>query len=455
MDVKLVVKCGERIGQPVTFCGKAELTFGTDPSSDVVVADDPLMDKKHFRIDQSEPDQLSIQDLGSRSGTTVNGVRIARAALKIGDVIRAGLLVLEVRATSDVTLPTRRPSSLHEPAESNDAQLIARKSSEPSQHQSNSGDIAANGSFAIGNVGIAGRDVAASLQDRGYTIGTEIGRGSFGRVYRGTRNSDGMIVAVKILEGFPVESPERMKLFMREMSIHKELEHPNIVRFVELGCSETSLAWYAMEFVDGLSLADFVHTSPRPLTLAIAYLLVRQLLSALDYAHRLAAPRGPLVHRDIKPSNILVRGVNGTFEAKLCDFGLAKNFERAGLSGITMTGQSRGNLEYMSPDQAMDSKYAGPEVDVYAMGGILHFCLTGRSLYDVRPGASTNDILNAKLAHRFLPINQLRSDIPEGVQAIIDRATGRDQVRRFRTAGQMLCSLDELCNQLGSSQHAN
>lgn len=82
MDVKLVVKCGERIGQPVTFCGKAELTFGTDPSSDVVVADDPLMDKKHFRIDQSEPDQLSIQDLGSRSGTTVNGVPNSKSGIK-------------------------------------------------------------------------------------------------------------------------------------------------------------------------------------------------------------------------------------------------------------------------------------------------------------------------------------------------------------------------------------
>ncbi|MCA9139761.1 MAG: protein kinase [Planctomycetales bacterium] len=430
MELTLVIREGEDAGRQVTLAGKTSVTVGTSPASDVIVKNDPLMDGQHFRIDQMTSGRLWIQDLMSKSGTTVNGGRIQRTQLKIGDIVRAGHLVMEVLAGADATLPA--PST---------ADADSSSSGEMSWSEQSSG---------------AGADsemddpiLRASLRGHGFSLGTELGSGTFGRVYRGVRDADAMDVAIKVFEGTPVDSPERMKLFLREMDIHQKLDHPNIVRFFEHGANEPYSAWFAMEYVDGVTLSQWVRTTKELMPVTTACSIVRQVLSALDYAHRLPAPLGPIVHRDLKPSNIMVDQTTKSPVIKVCDFGLAKNFERAGFSSITMTGQSRGNIEYMSPDQAMDSKYSGPEVDVYAVGGILHFCLTGSSLYDVRPGASASEILNAKMAQRTARLRQFREDVPEVVQSLIDRAIARDETRQFRTAGQMLRSIEEVIRRIG------
>jgi len=276
----------------------------------------------------------------------------------------------------------------------------------------------------------------------GFELAEQLGQGSFGRVHRATRVATGEHVAVKIIEGRPDRFSKRWQLFLREMQVHRKLDHPHIVRLLATCLPEDEVGWFAMEYVAGPNLDKLVHTSG-VLNVLDACGIARQVLRGLDYAHTFPAPDGPFVHRDIKPSNILVEGTPGSYHAKLCDFGVAKNFERAGLSGLTLTGVATGTIEFMSPEQLADSKYSGPEVDLYAMAGVLYFALTGQLMYDLPPGAAPSELLQAVLDRKTVPLRRRRAEVPEELDRLIDRATGRDRVRRFRTAHQMLYAVDQ------------
>ena len=88
----------------------------------------------------------------------------------------------------------------------------------------------------------------------------------------------------------------------------------------------------------------------------------------------------------------------------------------------------------MPPEQAIDSKYSGPEVDIYGMGGVLYYCLSGRIMYDISPSAHPSELLTAVLSRKILPLQQSCA----GLQEVVDRAVGRDNVRRYRSARQMI-----------------
>ena len=147
-------------------------------------------------------------------------------------------------------------------------------------------------------------------------------------------------------------------------------------------------------------------------------------------------------------------GEPGAFHAKLADFGLAKNFVQAGFSGISSTGMARGTLEFMPSEQAMDSKYAGPEVDLYAMGGVLFFCLTGRRMYDVAPDAAPTELLNAMLDRRILPLRSIDPKFSVDLENVVERAVGRDKFRQFKKAEQMIRVLESVMSshQKGEAQ---
>ena len=277
----------------------------------------------------------------------------------------------------------------------------------------------------------------------GFELAEQLGHGSFGRVHRATRVATGENVAIKIFEGRPDQFSKRWRLFLREMQVHRKLDHPHIVRQLATCLPEDDVGWFAMEYVAGPNLEKLVQTTG-VLSILDACDIVRQVLSGLDDAHTFPAPDGPFVHRDIKPGNIVVEGLPGCYRAKLCDFGVAKNFELAGLSGLTTTGVATGTIGFMSPEQLADSKYSGPEVDLHATAGVLYFALTGHLMYDIAPGAAPSELLHAVLESRTVPLRQRRADVPEELETVIERATGRDHVRRFRTAQQMLHAIDQV-----------
>jgi serine/threonine-protein kinase len=196
---------------------------------------------------------------------------------------------------------------------------------------------------------------------RGHELVKKLGDGGQGAVYLARRQPSAELVAVKMLLAKVAVKARSRAMFEREIERIQALNHPNVVAFREAGGS-----------VDDLIDRE----GPLPPDRAVP--MVLQALAGLGYAHTAPLPDGSigLVHRDIKPGNILLARRGRDLVAKVADFGLAKAFDRAGLSGMTMTGAMGGTMPFMARPQLIQYKYAKPDVDVWSMAASLYWLLT-------------------------------------------------------------------------------
>lgn len=197
-----------------------------------------------------------------------------------------------------------------------------------------------------------------------YEIIGEIGQGAMGTVYRARDPLIEREVAIKTvaIEQLREEGTDAEARFLREARSAGRLSHPSIVTIYDVGETE-SLAYIAMEFLQGSTLRDLMDRHPLPLNLALdtAY----QMAEALAFAHEHG-----VVHRDIKPANVVVTGQRGRI--KLTDFGIAHLLN----SNQTQAGQMLGSPRYMSPEQAMGREIDGRS-DIFSLGAVLYEMLTG------------------------------------------------------------------------------
>ena len=195
--------------------------------------------------------------------------------------------------------------------------------------------------------------------------------------------------------------------------------------------------WLAMEQVNGVDFTRLVkQRGPLPVADAVEYL--RQAADGLAYAHG-----QQIVHRDIKPSNLML---NSAGQVKVLDLGLARLVDDD--NPLTHTGSVLGSVDYMAPEQAFDSKAVDGRVDVYALGGTLHFLLTGDTPFDGR------SIMQRVVAHRDRPPPQLgdrRADIPERLEEFFQRAMAKKPVERFRTVDEAAAELRAIAAELPAS----
>jgi len=190
---------------------------------------------------------------------------------------------------------------------------------------------------------------------------------------------------------------------LREAEILRELRHPHIVSFRDMGESDGYL-YFAMDYIRGQD-AGAVVKQQGPMAVARAVALTCQLLEALEYAH---AKR--FVHRDIKPSNLLLYEENGRELVKLADFGLARVYQASKLSALTMEGHVGGTPCFMAPEQLLSIRDAPPSSDQYAAAATLYYLLTGKFVYDM-----PRDIylVFAKILNEEpVPIKKRRADVP-------------------------------------------
>ncbi len=197
-----------------------------------------------------------------------------------------------------------------------------------------------------------------------YRLLEQLGKGGFSTVYRAENMSLGNEVAVKILDPALAQDDSFVRRFRREARRTALLDHPNIVRVLDLDQAD-GVFFIAMEYIPSKDLRDFLPSGElMPLEQAVS--IVRQLGMALDYAHARS-----LVHRDVKPGNVLVRK-DGT--VKLTDFGLVHASEG---SKLTQTGTTMGTPSYMSPEQTRGLEVDG-RADLYALGVMAYEFITGR-----------------------------------------------------------------------------
>jgi serine/threonine protein kinase len=207
-----------------------------------------------------------------------------------------------------------------------------------------------------------------------YDIESLLGKGSIGKVYLARHRRIGRKVALKTIhleQRFEddVDESEFYRRLQREAEVCGALQHPNIVTLYDVGYENDIVSYLATEYVDGESLLARVKRS-RPLPLAEALSISRDLLRGLAYAHG----KG-VIHRDIKPANILLTSGG---EAKLADFGIARPLN----SSLTGTNSLLGTPSYMSPEQVKSAPVT-PRSDLFSVGVVMYEMLTG-----VKPFAS-------------------------------------------------------------------
>ncbi|MBZ0274841.1 MAG: serine/threonine protein kinase, partial [Anaerolineae bacterium] len=185
-----------------------------------------------------------------------------------------------------------------------------------------------------------------------YDIIELLGRGGMATVYKGRQSEIDRFVAVKVLPPHPGQDPQFIERFQLEARTIARLQHPHILPLYDYGMQDDIL-YLATAYVSGGSLEDRIKQGPLPL--AEVERLLRQIASALDYAHR-----QNVIHRDIKPGNILL---DGEGHALLADFGIVKI--TGGDSRLTGTGGMVGTPAYMSPEQGTGVNITS-SVDIYA-----------------------------------------------------------------------------------------
>lgn len=267
-----------------------------------------------------------------------------------------------------------------------------------------------------------------------FELTRELGRGGMGTVYKAFERSTGAPRAIKIIRPHAEPGEAANRRVLREIENCLALEHPCVVQTYS-GGRAGSFYFIVMELCPGGSADQFFATHG-PLQAASAFKLLSGMLSGLEYAHsaplRTTAEDGEpllssgLVHRDIKPQNIFITDGDRP-HAKIGDFGLAKAFQLAGLSGLTNTGSSAGTPAFMPRQQVLDYKYASPAVDVWAAVATFYFMLTGSAPRDFPPG---RDPWNVVWKTAPVPLGERGIPVPPHVAAVLDEAL--DDVTELR-----------------------
>lgn len=264
-----------------------------------------------------------------------------------------------------------------------------------------------------------------------YTIESKIGEGGMGHVYHARHVTMDRDVALKVLTPKLMDSPDAVARFHREIKAAAKLQHPNIVTAFDAG-EQDGLHFLVMEFVDGRDLSSYVK-SKGPLSLKQAIKSTMQAAKGLAYAHK-----QNIVHRDIKPANLLVDR-EGT--VKVLDMGLARfeiESENHELTDLTGTGMVMGTIDYMAPEQSLDTKTADARSDIYSLGCTFWYLLTGKSVY----GGDT--VMKKLLAHREDEIPSLRelsAKVPESVDEVFHKLVAKDKDDRFQSMDEVIEAL--------------
>jgi serine/threonine-protein kinase len=268
------------------------------------------------------------------------------------------------------------------------------------------------------------------VQIGSYRIVQELGTGGMSSVFRAVHVDSGHEVALKVLSRSLARNSVLLQRFLREAKSAESLEHPNIVAIYDRG-SEQGRYYLVLEYVRGGDLHERVRDAG-PLPVAQAVSIVKGVVNGLDYAAR----RG-LIHRDIKPANILLTPDG---QPKVADLGLAVQLDEED-ERVTRDGTTVGTVDYMSPEQARDSRATSVRSDIYSLGCTFYHILTGSAPF---PGGDVTDKLRRHAAEPPPDVRRVRPDVPEAVARLIQRMMAKKPEARFRDYDELAAALEAL-----------
>ena len=264
-----------------------------------------------------------------------------------------------------------------------------------------------------------------------YTVRELIGTGGMANVYKavvgpGGPVPEGTVVAVKVLRQELMHDPDLVRRFKNESKAISLLNHPNIVKVYDVSVSE-NLQYIVMEYVDVMTLREYLNERGGKLTSRETVHFISQILKALDHAHR-----NGVVHRDIKPQNIMLLD-NG--QLRMMDFGIAR-ISRA--ENQLTGGKAMGSVHYISPEQAKGDETDFTS-DIYSVGVMMYEMLSGHLPFDAD---DVVEVAIKQISDKPQSLQELAPNVPHGLVEITERAMAKRPDNRYASAAEMLSALN-------------
>ncbi len=267
-----------------------------------------------------------------------------------------------------------------------------------------------------------------------YVIESEIGHGGMGRVYVAQHALMCRASAVKVMEAGADEGEKAVARFEREVRLSATLTHPNTITIYDFGRTGQDTFYYAMEYLDGLSLEELV-TRFGPVPPERTAFILSQVCGSLAEAHA-----KDIIHRDIKPSNIFLtqRGYLYDF-VKVLDFGLAKRIRADETETITAVGTLLGTPRYIPPEAVSEMGPIDQRADLYSLGGVAYWMLVGRPPFDAP--TSVELIVHHVRSSPERPAAASEITIPPEMDEVVMTCLEKDPRHRFQTAAELDAAL--------------
>lgn len=494
MKVALTVIKGRDTGQVREFTQPRGFIIGRAPECDFQLPPaDTYVSRQHVYLEICPP-ACRVRDLGTEgAGATnaprLNGQPVTAADLKDGDVLELGYTQLRISITEDKPVvhwrvcaqcgrrveylageaPAERCSECVDRARAAAAGkrleiACAQCGSDVSERANSDGrasELADVAHYRCSTClpkgdGFAGKAIGS------YRLVKRLGEGGMGAVFLAHHDATARLWALKQMKD--LKNGEMNKRFARGMRLHRDLAHRNVVRYFDTGLDVDGNPFVVTEYVAGGELGATVDAGQR-MHPQLAVPLICGVLDGLEHLHA-----RQIVHRDLKPPNILVdrQPIDaGGWAAdtlpvpKIADFDLAKCYGEAGGTRITKLGTAMGTLMYMPPEQVRSTATVKEPSDLYAVGVMLYYLLTGRYSFDFPTPADVRELQRQKpeewrdpelalrmimklqrIQHPFrivlneepIPVRRREASIPEALAAVVDRAVKKDPVQRFQTA---------------------
>lgn len=263
-----------------------------------------------------------------------------------------------------------------------------------------------------------------------YKIIDQVGIGGMARVFLAEHSIMRRKVALKILPTAKCSDPASLARFLREARAIAAINHPNVIRAYDID-QDADFYYIVLEFAEGLTVAQYVEEhGPVPYPQACDY--VYQAASGLE--HLLSCG---IIHRDIKPSNIIIEHSG---RVKLVDLGLAVFFEEKELDPLTIKYDQNvlGTVDYLAPEQAIDSHNVDGRADIYSLGASFCFMLTGKPPF---PKGTAAEKLHAHQTEPFKTVRDRAPDVPRDLDAILCKMLAKKPQDRFATMAELRSAL--------------
>lgn len=432
MKLEVIVKSGLLIGSRFVFSQVQEVIIGRHSACGLVLEDEGVS-RRHCRVVLGDPP--TVEDLGSRNGTAVNGRSVdGPTPVGVADNISVGRVILSVQC---------QPISEEVESEIPSTEVLSRgllNEHAPELQCAGCGGPAKGVPFTMSKARLCPECRESLKLDRTmlgrYTVLAMIGEGATAKVYR-AMDEDEQLLALKVFQIQPMTQQAMLERIIREAKLTSVLCHPNVVSLLDADVVDSTL-FVAYEYVHGGDLKKVVEqTGPMDPRQVIS--IGRQICSALAHAHFLS-----VIHRDLKPANVLL-GAGDLI--KVTDFGIAKPINEATTDAITGSGATLGTPSYMPPEQQGSARHADERSDLYSLGATMYHLLTGRppyqgALFEIFEALKSPDPVPAAI--------ELRPDIPVPLDLLLRRVLEKEPQRRFATAVELEAALAQVASFLGS-----